>query len=166
MTSKFVIALYFIVPVLFLAIFSALISMRGISRFWEVNQVKWMPKGIVFGIAWLILYILMAWGGYQYYTNQTNVDKQLNFLSLFYVQLLFNFLWVLSFFTQPSYTTGRFALMVMLFLFISVVYLIYMSWGVSTTATWFFVIYALWLVFAAILNVAFINDYNKTVLTT
>lgn len=156
MANAFVSSLYFIIPVILAFIVETLICFRGLKSFYAINPVKWLPPGWVFGVAWIVLFVLMAWGGSLYYIKQTDDTKKYNFLAIFYIQLLLNFLWVLIFFGSPSKEAGRFALMILLFLFIAVVWLAVLAWPVSITASAFFIVYAAWLVFAAVLNVAFI----------
>lgn len=160
-TSTAIVALYFAVPVLFVFIIESIITFMGLPKFYKLNPIRWLPKGWIFGVAWVILFVLMAWGGTLYYINEPNNDNQINFLSVFYIQLLFNFLWVAIFFGAPSEYSGRFALMIMLFLILSVIYLTVVSWGVSKVAFSFFIVYLAWLVFATILNISFVVGLNR-----
>lgn len=154
--------LYFIIPVVVVFILETIITYRNIRKFWAVNPISWIPPGWIFGIVWVILFTLMAWGGSLYYIDEENSDHQINFLSVFYVSLLLNFLWVVVFFTQPGQNSSRFALMILLFLLLTVIYMAVAAWNTSMLAAWFFIAYGIWLVFAGVLNIAFIIGLEKT----
>jgi tryptophan-rich sensory protein len=100
------------------------------------------PPPIVFTIVWTIIYlgIIIA---------ALLVPRTTVFLGIFYVQLLLNLLWVQVFFGDRD--PGA-ALIVIALLFISICGLIWYTWGQNKAATFIFVLYGLWVVYAASLN--------------
>lgn len=112
------------------------------------------PPDIVFPIAWTTLYILMGISIGLIIANNT-LGK--NFLvSLFAVQLLFNFLWSIGFFYLQNPLLG---LMVIIILDMLVAYYILRTYPVNKVSSLLFVPYLVWILFATYLN-AFIFAYN------
>lgn len=153
--------LYFFIPVLIVFIIESVITYRGLCKFYEINPVRWLPPGWLFGVVWIVLFILMTIGGYLYYVSQSNEDKRINFLSAFYVQLLLNFIWVVVFFGSPSLMGGRFGLLILFFLILINIYLIVEAASVNLWIMSFFIVYIAWLVFAMCLNIAFVTGLSS-----
>ena len=73
---------------------SALLAKDGISSFSTITKPPLTPPAAVFPIIWTILYILM--GIASYLVIMKNPDEKA--LSLYGLQLLFNFFWSIWFF--------------------------------------------------------------------
>ena len=120
------------------------------------------PPAIVFPIAWSILYLLIA------LSVGTLLEKgDFSVLRLWLLQLLLNFLWSVMFFALRSPFLG---LLCILALDVTVfAYIIYTA-GRRPAASWLFVPYMLWLIFATYLNgYIYINNHKvktATAMTT
>ncbi|MEE8823282.1 TspO/MBR family protein [Lentilactobacillus sunkii] len=105
------------------------------------------PSGVVFGIVWPILYLLIGIAGYIIWNDRQN--NQMN-VYLFFGQLLLNFIWTIVFFTGNMFTIGFILIAVM---DIIVAYLIRRVFPISKVAGWVLVPYLTWLLFATYLAV-------------
>jgi Fe-Mn family superoxide dismutase len=102
------------------------------------------PPNIVFPIAWSVLYLLM---GVSIGTLVSRGDMSVVRLWLF--QLLVNFLWSVTFFAMRSPLAGLITILVLDVLVFA--YIIYAA-SRRPLASWLFVPYLLWLIFATYLN--------------
>lgn len=111
------------------------------------------PPPIVFPIAWSILYLLIAVS-----VGTLLVKGDFSVLRLWLLQLLLNFLWSVMFFALRSPFLG---LLCILTLDVTVfAYIIYTA-GRRPAASWLFVPYMLWLLFATYLNgYIYINNHK------
>lgn len=148
---------YFLIPTVIVAIIGGYVSWSGLTKYYSMKQAVWSPPGFVFSIVWLAFYVLTIIAGYQYYTRQPDNTKKVNYLNAYYISLLFNFSWIFAFFGNPSVFSAQLALMILLFYFLVVIWLAYEANTVSNFSMWVFIVLATWLVFAATLNLAFIN---------
>ena len=102
------------------------------------------PPPLVFPIAWGVLYLLMG------ISIGTMLEKgDLSVVRLWLLQLLLNFLWSVCFFALRSPFLG---LLIILALDVAVFAYIIHTAGRRSTASWLFVPYMLWLIFATYLN--------------
>ena len=102
------------------------------------------PPALVFPIAWGVLYLLMG------ISVGTMLEKgDLSVLRLWLLQLLLNFLWSVCFFALRSPFLG---LLVILALDVVIFAYIIHTAGRRPLASWLFVPYMLWLIFATYLN--------------
>ena len=92
-------------PLIFLAIplavggLAALFSAGSMDKFSALNQPPLSPPGWLFPIVWGILYILMGTASYIVYSSDAPEISKKKALGLYLVQLGFNFLWPILFFT-------------------------------------------------------------------
>lgn len=126
------------------------------SRFQEDAIENWYPYLIkpeltppnwLFPVAWSILYICM---GTSIGLILNKPDSRRGFLvSLFVIQLLFNFSWSITFFYMQNPLLGFINIVIL-----EVLIIIYMmkSYPVNKTASYLFIPYALWVGFATYLN--------------
>ncbi|HZJ78155.1 MAG TPA: TspO/MBR family protein [Clostridia bacterium] len=105
------------------------------------------PPSFVFPLVWTILYALM--GVSSYIILKSNSWLKMRALSLYFLQLIFNFLWTFFFFTKQMYLFSFIWLMV---LWIMVIVMIRFFWQIDKKAAILQVPYFLWLTFAAYLN--------------
>lgn len=114
------------------------------------------PPDYVFPIAWSIIYLLMGISAGLILTS--GVRARRSAMTLWYVQLAFNFLWSILFFTFRSPLLGLIDIVV---LDILVIAYITRSARIRRAAAWLFVPYLLWILFATYLN-AWILAANGT----
>ena len=107
------------------------------------------PPGILFPIVWTILYILMGIGAYILSTE--NSLKTDFLLKIYWAQLTLNALWPLVFWRFEAYT---FAAVIIAVILVLTVYLTIKSFKINKTASYLFIPYIIWLLFALYLNIA------------
>nr|WP_279592792.1 tryptophan-rich sensory protein [Lentilactobacillus kefiri] len=133
---------------------SALLSGNIRAMYNSLTLPPFSPSGVVFGIVWPILYLLIGIAGYIIWNDRQN--NQIN-VYLFLGQLLLNFIWTIVFFTGDMFTIGFILIAVM---DIIVADLIRRMMPLSQIAGWVLVPYLAWLLFATYLaaGVAMLNQ--------
>jgi translocator protein len=142
------------------ALFSVVITALLGSFFTTRNMTSWydkltqpslVPPSFVFPIAWNILFILMIISFYLILNTDKQKLKELRrkVITLFSIQLIFNVLWVVLFFELNLLSVALFE--IILFEII-LIYLIIKTYQLNKTAAYLLIPYALWIVFASILN--------------
>ena len=119
-----------------------------------LNKPTLTPPNFVFPIAWGILYLCMGISIGLIYNTPT--PRRKFFVTLFAIQLFFNFTWSISFFTMQNPMLGLINILVLDLL---VIYYAIDSWRVNRAASVLFWPYVLWLGFATYLNI-FILMHN------
>lgn len=126
-------------------------------------KVPWNPPSSVFGPAWTVLYVLIAIAGYLIwragFAGQGRPNRANRVLQIYAVQLVLNGLWTPIFFAGfPLVGAAAWwvALVVIVALILTVIWLIAAAWPHSRPAALMFVPYLLWLVFASTLNLGII----------
>ena len=125
-------------------------------RAWYPGLAKPMltPPAIVFPIAWSLLYCCIGLSAGMVLSSGSR--RRNSVMLLWYLQLAFNFLWSILFFTLRNPQLG---LIDIVLLDISVILYIVFSARVRTAAAWIMVPYLCWILFATYLN-AFIWAAN------
>lgn len=128
---------------------AALLS-GGMGTYKDLNQPPLSPPGWVFPVIWSILYLLMGYASYRILTSGADRDTIRKALTLYFIQLVLNFLWPLVFFGLQWYFAA-FILLLVLWVFI---YLTMFTFGkIDDTAGNLLIPYLLWVTFAGYLNV-------------
>ena len=150
MSRKKEIALYLISILIALAVggISAFINRSGMELF-ETTTVKPIltPPGFVFSIVWTILYALMGFSAARFYCKADSTRK--SGLWIYFLQLFFNFLWTILFFSFQQYL---FSFIWLLILILLVFLMIAAFHQVDKKAAFLQFPYLIWLLFAAYLN--------------
>ncbi len=115
----------------------------------EIVRPKFSPPGIVFPIAWFILYTLM---GISFYIvlQSNDVNKDAGIL-IYIIQLIFNSLWTLIFFGLKNFLLGFIWIGILIVL---VVFMIIKFYKIDKRAGLLQIPYLLWLCFAFYLNLS------------
>ena len=114
-----------------------------------LNKLFFFPAGYVFPIVWTILYILMAIAFYRILQISKLGKKTYSSLTLFYIQLIFNFLWSFIFFNFRLYGIAFIEAVILLILvFITTK----KFFKVDKIAGWLMVPYVFWLTYASVLS--------------
>ena len=114
---------------------------------WYKNQKKssLTPPGYVFGIAWSILYVILA----IYFVLALNVPGSQKALTYFVIQMLFNISWTYVFFNRKLQVTAFVMILVMiLFSVLSMVEMFKLNKMIALLL----IPYIAWLCFASYLN--------------
>lgn len=122
----------------------------------ELIKPGFAPKGIVFPIVWVMLYILMGTSSYIILSQKKNSLKIKDAMFYFGAQLGLNFLWVILFFGFQLRLT---ALVDLILLFIFVLIMAYKFYKMKPMSAYLNIPYILWLIYILILNyfIWFIN---------
>ncbi len=109
------------------------------------------PPNWAFPVVWTILYALMGIAAYLIYDSQADSISKKRALSLYGVQLLFNFLWSIVFF---GFQSIGLSLMVIIILTILVLLTFIAFYKINKIAGYLFIPYLIWILFATYLNIA------------
>jgi len=119
-----------------------------------LNRSPLTPPNYMFGIAWTILYVLIAISGWMIWQKQFQNLK--NIKSLYIAQLLLNWSWTPLFFL---YHLTDISLVVLLTMNILVAAIIYQSYAKMKLVSLLMAPYMAWILFAAYLNF-YVWQYN------
>ena len=129
---------------------AALLTMNSMETFEKINKPSLSPPGWLFPIVWTILYTLMGIASYIVLTSEKKSRAQ-TALTLYGIQLAFNFMWTLIFFNTGVYWFA-FVWLVALWILVTVTALLF--YRISAAAGYLMIPYVLWVTFAAYLNFA------------
>lgn len=113
-----------------------------------LQKPAWNPPRWVFGPVWSFLYLAMAFAAWLVWRQKGFAGVA---LSLFFVQLFFNFLWSFLFFGLQN---PGLAMLDIVALWVTIIATLVAFWRVTPVAGWLFVPYLLWVSYAATLNFA------------
>lgn len=130
---------------------SALLTRGSMDSFEMINKPPLSPPAILFPIVWSILYILMGLASYFVYVSDSAQGTKRVALTLYGIQLFFNFMWSILFFNLEAYLGSFVWLVVMLVLIIATTALFY---AIDKKAGYLMIPYILWVTFAGYLNLA------------
>ena len=125
---------------------SALIS-RIPGRYAGMQQPPFSPPAIVFPIVWTALYILMGISAYM--ISRSEDARKSRALSVYALQLFFNFFWSILFFRFSWYLPAFFWLAAMIVLILIMIFLFFQ---IKPLAAYLQIPYLFWCLFAAYLN--------------
>ena len=126
---------------------SAFITRGSMETFESLNQPALSPPSIVFPIVWTILYILM--GISSYIVLESCISSRTAAIRVYAVQLVFNVIWPIIFFTLGMYLFA-FIWLVVLFLLALITTILFYS--CNKWAGYLMIPYLIWLIFAGYLN--------------
>ena len=127
------------------------ITKDSMETFNMLNKPSLSPPGIVFPIVWSILYILMGIASYLVITTGSGNNKVKEALVYYGLQLLFNFLWSIWFFSFGWYL---FAFIWLLLLWVLIFNTMASFYDINKTSAYLLIPYLLWVTFASYLNFA------------
>lgn len=139
--------------VLFLAVtlgvgaFAGFLTRNSMEMYDMVTKPALAPPPILFPIVWTILYVLMAVGAY--IISEKNCENEESALSLYFIQLAFNFFWPIVFFNLQAFL---FAFIWIIALWLLIIAMILSFRKCSKWAAYLQIPYLLWVTFAAYLN--------------
>lgn len=125
---------------------SAWITKDGMKAFETVNQPPLTPPMWLFPVVWSILFVLMGIASYLVVMQKGEDTKA---LTLYAVQLIFNFFWSIWFFNLGWYL---FAFLWLVALWILIIATTVAFYRISKPAAWLMLPYLVWVVFAGYLN--------------
>lgn len=113
-----------------------------------IDKPPLSPPAIVFPIVWIILYALMGVGAARIYLTPPSVQRR-KALTLFFVQLGFNFVWSLLFFGLEAF---GFAFVWLAALWALIVWMATVFYELDRLAGYLQLPYIVWVLFAGYLN--------------
>lgn len=125
---------------------SAWITKDGMKAFETVNQPPLTPPMWLFPVVWSILFVLMGIASYLVVMQKGEDTKA---LTLYTVQLIFNFFWSIWFFNLGWYL---FAFLWLVALWILIIATTVAFYRISKPAAWLMLPYLVWVAFAGYLN--------------
>ncbi len=145
MNKKLKAYLTFILVSLAVGGLSAFLTRNSMNVFDAVTKPPLTPPAIVFPIVWTILYTLMGIGAARVYLKEPDSSA----LSVFGINLFFNFFWSIIFFNMRAFC---FAFIWLLVLLAIVLVMTVKFYRVDKAAGLLQIPYCIWLVIAAYLN--------------
>lgn len=125
---------------------SAFLTRNNMAIFDSIHKPILAPPGWLFPIVWTILYILMGLASYLVLTSEEPKEYA---LSVYALQLAFNFFWSIIFFNQKLYLFAFIWLVLLWILILKTTILFYQT---SNLAGYLMIPYLLWVTFAGYLN--------------
>ena len=125
---------------------SAFLTRDGIQVFEWINKPALSPPAWLFPVAWTILYVLMGISSYLVLVNEKNRGPA---LTVYGIQLFFNFVWPIIFFNMEAYLLAFIWLAAM---WILIIVTTIQFKKVSKAAALLLIPYILWVAFAGYLN--------------
>lgn len=116
-----------------------------------LNRPDFNPPSSVFGPVWTVLYALMGFSLYLVWKQKHSKERN-QAITLFIIQLVLNFAWSFLFFWFQRIDL---ALVEIVVLWISVLFMIIQFFRVSKAAAAINIPYLLWVSFATLLNAAY-----------
>lgn len=124
---------------------SALLTGDGMQSFQTVNQPPLSPPAWLFPLVWTILYILMGIASYLVVRKEGSSKA----LTLYAIQLIFNFFWSVWFFGFGWYL---FSFLWLICLWVLILATLISFYRISKPAGYLLLPYLLWVTFAGYLN--------------
>lgn len=134
-----------IIP-LAVGIISALLTRNNMETFDLINKPFLAPPGWLFPVVWTILYILMGIASYLVFISE---KPNKTALTVYGLQLIFNFFWSIIFFNLELYLFAFIWLVLLWLLIFKTAILFYQ---ISKPAGYLMIPYLLWVTFAGYLN--------------
>ena len=147
--KKYIPYIVFLLITFAVAGIAGIITAKGMPAFDKINKPAFTPPDIVFPIVWTILYALMAIGAAMVWN--TGGKGKAKAISLFALQLVMNFLWVVWFFGIQAYL---FSFIWLIALIAAVAAMTRAFYDVNAVAAYSQIPYIAWLTLAALLNLA------------
>ena len=127
---------------------SALLTQNSMETFNSITKPGLAPPGWLFPVVWTVLYILIGIASYLVLTS----GKPNNYaLTVYGIQLVFNFFWSIIFFNLELYLFAFIWLVLLWLLILKTTLLFYQ---ISKPAGYLMVPYLLWVTFAGYLNLS------------
>ena len=115
----------------------------------ELEKPAWQPPDWLFGPMWMIILGLAAWAAILSWDQTGDQSAQAILIAIYGANFLFHLLWSPLFF---KYQRPDWALVEVVFLWLSVTAMLAMTWSLIPLAGILVLPYFLWVTFAALLN--------------
>lgn len=132
-------------------IISSVLTSDAMRIYGEFHKPAAAPPSWLFPIAWTVLYIMMGTASYLVFSSKADPIIKRTGLSLYFAQLVLNFVWSMLFFSAQMYLLAFFELIAMWLLVIVCTIFFFKS---SRAAGYMMLPYIAWTTFAAYLNLS------------
>lgn len=129
---------------------SAFITRDSMASFAEINKPPLSPPAWLFPVVWTVLYVMMGIASYIVSTSGYPARAR-TALTVYGIQLGFNFLWSIIFFNLENYLFAFIWLVILWALILLTTVLFY---RINKWAGYLMIPYLLWVTFAGYLNLA------------
>lgn len=146
--NKKLLAICIAIPLVVGAI-SALLTKDSMMIFQTVKKPPLSPPGWLFPVVWTILYTFMGVASYPVLTSEGTMEEKSQSISVYFYQLLVNFLWSTWFFNLQWYV---FAFFWLILLWVLIFVTLVRFYRLSKPAGYLMIPYLLWVTFAGYLN--------------
>ena len=130
---------------------SALFTMGSMQDFAALKQPPLSPPGWLFPVVWTVLFVLMGIASYLVLETASGVEAKKSAFKAYFLQLGFNFMWSIIFFTLGAYEIAFAWLLALLGLIVITTLKFY---NINKDAAILMLPYILWVSFAGYLNLA------------
>ncbi len=125
-----------------------MITSDSMKSFESVAKPPLSPPGWLFPVVWTILYLLMGLASYIVWEKSSGKTRR-NALTLYALQLFFNFFWSIIFFNAEAYLFAFIWLLALLLLIIATT----LAFArISKLSAYLMIPYIIWVTFAGYLN--------------
>jgi len=132
-----------------LGIIAGLITSQSIPEWYtNLRSPSFNPPNWIFGPVWTVLYLLMGISLFLVWKQEPNKIRNLA-IAVFFIHLLLNIGWSFIFF---YFKAIGIAFIEIIFLWISIVIMLFLFYKVKPIATYINIPYLLWVTFASVLN--------------
>jgi tryptophan-rich sensory protein len=139
-----------LVIVYLVAFIGSIFTSQGTDSEWfEQTRPSITPPNYVFPIVWNILFFLIALSLYFAWINSKNNEDKRKIMLVFGINFILNILWSVFYF---SLRNPLYAFIELILLFISIIFMIYVTASIDKKSSYLLVPYLLWVGFAGILN--------------
>ena len=128
---------------------SSFLTRDSMEQFQKLNKPPLTPPGWLFPVVWTVLFLMMGLASYLVWRSDGPRHTVRGALTLYGIQLGFNFFWTILFFNMDRYLFAFFWLIALEILILATVVRFY---RLSRTAGYLMVPYLLWVAFAGYLN--------------
>ncbi len=126
---------------------SYFVTKGSMDFYGEINKPALAPPGWLFPVVWTILYALMGISSYIIWSEKSSYTKEA--LTIYGIQLVFNFCWSIFFFVLEAFLLS-FVWLCGLFILIFIMIMAFRR--ISPVAAYLQIPYAVWVLFAGYLN--------------
>ena len=123
----------------------------SVMLFSEITKPPLSPPAWAFPVVWTILFVLMGASSYLVLASKKPQSQIKSALTVYGIQLAFNFFWSIIFFNLQAYLFAFFWLVI---LWLLIILTIYLFSKINKTAAILLIPYLLWVTFAGYLNYA------------
>ncbi len=148
--SKLKILIICLVIVYLVAFIGSIFTSQGTDSEWfEQIRPSITPPDYVFPIVWNILFFLIALSLYFAWINSKNKENKRKIILVFGINFILNIFWSVFYFALRSPLC---AFIDLILLFISIIFMIYVTADIDRISSYLLIPYSLWVGFAGILN--------------